>query len=315
MSRERTDGAPGRGLTGEMAALAGPERDSGGTPAAGGAAVYARLFGIDIRHEYSSETGCRFGGIAVSPAPATGARLARYGLIARARPDGIDILFNENRPEAPGVVLAGGALHFVMNLQDPLFFNFTDLPTDYCSGRPALTFSSRLATGIGPRSARLTLTPEFGPAPAPPYPPFGLIEIMPPQAPGSGNGFSAWTYEIRFGARPTFWRYIVAGRNAGFEPEPPFDPAMPEEKWFEPEADRILPDGSRASCFGAVRPLKLQQRPEMIFALRGRSGGSRSRLLVGRLPVASAAAILPDPHPPPAAGGAAAVRSEIYVFV
>jgi hypothetical protein len=315
MSRDRTAGAARRGHTGGMTVPVESRRDADSAAAGGGAAVYARLFGIDIRHEYSNDTGGRFGGIAVSPSPGTGRRLARYGLLARARRDGLDILFDEHRPQAPGPVLAGGPLHFVMKLEDPLFFNFTDLPTGYCSGRPALTFSSRLATGIGPSRVRLELTPELGQSSAPPYPPFGLIEIVPPQAPGCGVDFAAWTYEIGFAARPTVWRYIIAGRGGGFEPEPPFDPVRPEEEWFEREADRILPDGTRANCFGAVRPLKLQQRPETIFSLRGRSGGSRSRLLIGRLPVASAAAILPDPQPPPAPGGAAAVRSEIYVFV
>jgi hypothetical protein len=128
------------------------------------------------------------------------------------------------------------------------------------------------------------------------------------------------TYEIRFEARRTRWRYLVSGRGREL------DESMLQIKdgdgkaSFERAGHALLPGGGRAVSFESREPLPLRQRPEHKFALHGlpEAGSRRAQKLIDPLPVPSADLILPDPHPPPRGrAGAAGAKawSEIYVFV
>jgi hypothetical protein len=306
---------------------------AGGRPAG-----YVKLFGLAVRHGYCNASGGDYAGIAVSPSPVTAARLPRHGLLARLGSDGIDLVWNGIRGSGSGW---SEPLLFVMGLHDQRFFNFTDLPTDTCSGRPILRYSTagaRAGRGSNPPQvlereavpAALGSASEEGPPQGAwvdqrgetaaaaderkwfrsplPDPPFGLVEVaLPP------DGHSA-DYVVGFEARPTWWRYLVASRGHELD----LDSLTVEHQGgirFHRAGTRALPDGRTAAVFEPSGALLLQQRSPERLQLRGISGGGRStRVLVDPLPTPSAETILPEPVPA-ADREAQRVWSEIYVFV
>ena len=156
------------------------------------------------------------------------------------------------------------------------------------------------------------------------------LDFDPPAELPSGTGAEVegyvrpCSYEIRFQARQTRWRYLVAGRGREL------DEAMLQirdgdgKASFERAGHSPLPDGGRAIRFESREALPLRQRPDHKFSLHGlpEAGSRRAQKLVDPLPAPSADLILPDPHPPPASGAAApgsaagaSAWSEIYVFV
>jgi hypothetical protein len=164
--------------------MEGPQ-SHGRSTAADRPGVYATLVSIDVRHDYCHAAAGVFGGIAVSPSPETAARLARWGLLARSRPDGIDILctaggvasLSEFLPTLPVPLppavqdeLFGAPLLFVLELRDLQFFNFTASPTDVRSGEPLLSLSNdRIEIGDGVASFQIAWPdPDLGSNGAPP---------------------------------------------------------------------------------------------------------------------------------------------------
>ena len=297
--------------------------------------MISKLFGLTIRHGFFNASDGRGVGIAVSPSPVTTARLLRHGLIARSRRDGIELYWNgiDTGPSWSEPLL------FVMGPPaDERFFNFTDLPIGNCSGRPVLRFSNRSAAGELPAVQMLLAQPPMadvegiaGDEPpkgswlgtrgetaaaaderqwfhsGPPAPPFGLVEIFPPE-----DGRPA-EYEIRFEARPTWWRYLVASSSDELDLESLRIECNGDVR-FERAGMAALPDGRLAAVFEASGPLLLQQRSPVRLALRGLHGGARvPRLLIDPLPTPAAEAIVAEPAP--AGGGAQRICSEIHVFV
>lgn len=314
------------------------QTDLGGNraDAPGASPANAKLCGLTVRHDFFNAGGGRGVGIAVSPSPVTAARLVRYGLLARLRSDGIDLLWNGTRDA--GAAWSEPLLFVMSSPADERFFNFTDLPFGHGSGRPILRYSTRAAAAgesaavqtllaqphmadaegsaqdEPPRSAWLETRGETAAAvderqwfrSGPPAPPFGLVEISSPEDGGPAE------YEVRFGARRTWWRYLIASGNGELD----FDSLSIESKGdvqFERAGTARLPDGRSAAVFEASGALPLQQRSPERLALRGLSGGGRvPRLLIDPLPTPSAETILPEATP--AGGEAQRVWSEIYVF-
>lgn len=132
---------------------------------------YFTFIRIDIRHSFFNRTNGVCDQIAIRPTSATARQLALFGLVARPRPDGIDILWASGlrdravaqlRPfmehiaglppaegaqmaEALGQELFGQALFFTISLSNPLFANFTDMPSGFRIGDPPLLLSNRAA--------------------------------------------------------------------------------------------------------------------------------------------------------------------------
>lgn len=132
---------------------------------------YFTFIRIDVRHSFFNSTKGMCDQIAIRPTSATARQLALFGLVARPRPDGIDILwasglrdravaqlrpFMEHIAELPaaegaqmaealGQELFGQALFFTISLSNPLFANFTDMPSGFRIGDPPLLLSNRSA--------------------------------------------------------------------------------------------------------------------------------------------------------------------------
>jgi hypothetical protein len=123
---------------------------------------------VDVRHDYCAARGDAFEGLAIAPTPETQARLSRWGIICRPRPDGFDLIADSDRFRAldelvaglkakfPGGLpqgfedaLLGPALLFTVEVADADFFNFTDIPLDVTAGNPALDLTNRKAERVG----------------------------------------------------------------------------------------------------------------------------------------------------------------------
>jgi hypothetical protein len=119
-------------------------------------------------------------------------------------------------------------------------------------------------------------------------------------------------YTLRFDARQTHWRYIVAARSGELDAGSlaVFGPDGEDARFALAKDLRTLPDGRRAACLASPGPLPILARPkaEHAFALVRKPGEQRPRprTLVDPLPAAGVASISPEPPQ---------VWSDIYVFV
>lgn len=154
------------------------------------------LVTIDVRHGFANGGNGVFTRLAVRPTPETSRRLALFGMIARSRPDGIDIVWDSAHRDAASVLLDGlrplvgglapdkrqtaidavGALWgepllFSVALDDPRFANFTDMPIDLRIGEPPLLLSNLALTAIAGRQADLVVPWPDDPSAVPSEPP------------------------------------------------------------------------------------------------------------------------------------------------
>ena len=362
-------------------------------------ALYSSFCSVDVRHDFCTATGGAFEGLAIGPTPETRRRLDHWGVIHRPRADGFDLLADSSRRKALETLLSGVTtrfphglppeleallgppLLFRIEVREPLFFNFTEVPLDVSSGNPALYLSNREVEPAGGDSYALVVDwggavfvpppPDPEPVPPPPPPPstplapspsellaphvedkparwlatrgeiwrakteladlleqqgklpFALLSIHPLGSSGGaepvqlvardGEHLRPVRYTIRFAARTTFWRYVVASRTGDFDPAgfDIVDAAGGEPAGFTPEEPVTLPDGRTAVPFVSPSAYPIARRSTTAFALRGKSGSrGRSRLVVPRLPTPGAAdSVVPD------RSSGCGVYSDMYVFV
>lgn len=122
---------------------------------------YTPFASVDVRHGFYNQTDGACPDLAIEPTPETRRRLAQFGLLARPRPGGIDLLWDAAvRAQAQALLapfkpvpdevqarLFTPPLLFTCSLANPRFANFTDLPTDLRIGDPPLLLSTRRTTG------------------------------------------------------------------------------------------------------------------------------------------------------------------------
>lgn len=152
----------------DAAAKSGGRKAPPPAPAPRKMGAYFRFMSVDVRHGYYGRPGDRedapFEGLVITPTPQTQRRLALYGLIARMRPDGIDILWDDvqmrqstemlvafrklfgDLPEVLRTTVFEPPLLFTVALAEPRFANFTDMPTDFRIGDTPLRLSNRGST-------------------------------------------------------------------------------------------------------------------------------------------------------------------------
>lgn len=143
-----------------------------------GSGGYSRIVSIDVRHGFHNRAdGDRTPGpctdVAIAPTERTAERLARYGLLVRRRPDGIDILATGAQADAladaveaiaaaPGDLMEGvrrllePPLVFTVSLRDPAFLNVTALPPGAGRGQACLLFSNRGNQAAAPAAGEAT---------------------------------------------------------------------------------------------------------------------------------------------------------------
>jgi hypothetical protein len=129
-----------------------------------------KLISIDFSHGYCAAPDGHasygaFTGIRIRPTPETARRLALYSFLLRTRSGGLDLFISPGQREALEKVaetldsretkealdrallrLFWPPLLFTLDVLDPLFFNYTDVPIGMGRGQPALWLSNARAT-------------------------------------------------------------------------------------------------------------------------------------------------------------------------
>ncbi|MEA3046049.1 MAG: hypothetical protein QOJ53_381 [Sphingomonadales bacterium] len=130
---------------------------------------YFTFIRVDVRHGHFNRSDGVCNELDIQPSPETRARLAWFGLLARCRPDGVDILWNDTQRDlaakrlapmidllASAPELARAGLHklageqlfglpllFTVSLNNPRFANFTAMPDLFDIGAPPLLLTNR----------------------------------------------------------------------------------------------------------------------------------------------------------------------------
>ncbi|MCD2324186.1 hypothetical protein LQ953_09200 [Sphingomonas sp. IC-56] len=126
---------------------------------------YVPFASVTVRHGFHNHADGGCNDLAIEPTPETRRRLRLFGLLARTRIGGIDLLWDAAVRTQAQTLLAEVAtrygsvpaevqarlftppLLFTCRLLDPRFANFTDLPTGLRIGDPPLLLSTRRAAG------------------------------------------------------------------------------------------------------------------------------------------------------------------------
>jgi hypothetical protein len=123
----------------------------------------------------------------------------------------------------------------------------------------------------------------------------GIYPVTYPDGPSQQGEIVPVHYELRFGARATYWNYFVVPQpqTESFEGLRIESVSQPPVEFAGPCCVR-LSNGARAYRFCSKRRLRLRQQSEYNFRLLGRHGlMTHEGALVARLPVASCRQVLP----------------------
>ena len=282
---------------------------------------YARLFRVDIRHEYY---GRRSGSglFTAAPTDRTTARVHALGLIFRGERDGFSVLYDvaQSWRARAAAEQQDEPLSFEVLCASPHFVSITDVDLDTSprttpfrfSNRPPGDRASPAAASSGRNDAQtgldapILLRAEVRPAPASSA---GLIQVSSPISPipiaiidiftGAADRGGpcplppvdgpyeapAVSYEALFAARRTFWRYhVVPQAGSG-----PLDNLAIDAAMFLGPFEETLVNGERGHRFLSKTPLALASQSATRWSLHGRRRErmTRDAMLVERLPVPS----------------------------
>ena len=291
---------------------------------------YRPLFSISVRHGFFPGSLCDVLDLLATPESSALAR--NVGLVVKRMGDRTGVYCDENQMDALRLAASDGEsplrLVFRVVSRDPLFDVYTE-PPPFRDDR-ILSFQGRtrpassaegnvvrlhtaeqvseedfaelgseqfagIAMGSDQRSRTLAvvtihLTDEGGALAEPGG------EAQPPE------------FRIAFRARRTIWRYYLLDDLAGRDS---YITDLDRGVEFEYSGEASLPGDRTAIAFRSKTPLPLRQRSDFRFQLRekgGESGNGNGRVLIKRLPVASARRIYRA-----TIDGAYAIVSDIYV--
>lgn len=208
--------------------------------------------------------------------------MRRYEILFRKMPDRFVLLFNNSRADQREQLLRERlTLTFDLQLLDPFFYNYTELPQTDIPGS-MLLFSN--ADGHAPgklheqdvvTATEVVAFEHQGPVIS--VRPFGRIVLqLTPDLSGS--------YEISFAARATRWCYFLMSATLAALSEPAIIDTSNNIHFRGPQAI-TLPDGARASVFVSEETIALAQRPLHTFQLVDSVGiGGMHRTVIPALP-------------------------------
>ena len=148
--------------------------------------------------------------------------------------------------------------------------------------------------------------------------------LLDPGAQGDWRYFTPCRYTVRFAARATRWRYLVAARDGALDPVSLkiVDTDGADAGFVLDPKPHVLPDGRAAACLSRPEALPILAQPGGTFTLLGMptSGPARRRTLVASLPVAgverlSLGPAADGPLPLPRSGEPPPLYSDIHVFI
>jgi hypothetical protein len=270
---------------------------------------YQPLFSIFVEHPFFSDRRCR--NLAFIPTDNCRAVMENIGLIMKKDINGIRLFHDTDRLESLRLYADDPAdpLNFCFKVyaKDPLFFNYTDLPTS--DGRRILYFDNRRAkddlTGHIVLHTRDYVSEEDLSEPTAALKtslskmdgivkPLCVVNICAKDKTAylldQKNRIAKKNYSIRFDTRETFWRYYFLGKMRREN----LYIADPNDKiGFEKPRKVELPGNRLALCFTSTSAIPLMETPSHQFQLKEKNAGN-GKVVIKWLPAASADRIHKD---------------------
>jgi len=237
---------------------------------------FALLTEIFFRHGFFADNCLRDIRLLVPQQTATDMR--RHGLLFRALPDRIRLLYNDPDPPQRAVLHEQLQLVFDLHMQDKAFYNYTGLEqTDVANSLLLFTNSDAQTPGklhrkeivcaddIVPYTQEGVRTHLFGRI---------VLSLTPALLPA---------YEISFAARETHWCYFLMSPHLATLTKPAVIDSRNDVQFNGPQLI-ALPDGRQVTAFISDKPIQLSQRPRHAFRLIATNHDDEHRTIIPVLP-------------------------------
>jgi hypothetical protein len=273
--------------------------------------AYEPLFSILVEHPFFSDRRCR--NLAFIPTDTCMTVMENTGLIMKKDINGIHVLCDLDRLQSLRLYIDDPtdplSLCFKVYANDPLFFNYTDLPA--FDGKRILYFDNRRATDdstdliilntghcvsekdlVEPSVTIKTILSTKDAI----VRPVCIVNICAKDEKKTAylldqkHRVAAKNYAIRFDTRKTLWRYYLLGTMRR-ENLYIADPNNKTE--FETPRNVALPGNRSALCFTSTSAIPLTEVPSPRFQLKEKNSG-KGKVIIKWLPGASAGRIHRD---------------------
>lgn len=268
---------------------------------------YSQLFSIEVRHSFFSSGLCNE--LDFMPTTKTAGQIRNAGLLCKETMGGVRVFYDLERLDSLRLHAADQEeqlnLVFKAYARDPLFMNYTQ--GDPNQDDAVRYFDSSNAVRETDGSLRLHADEYAGSGDYRSLDFPGLQEVLTPadhlarptfvvnigvpkevaDALGSDVSEDARNYFVSFQERQTFWKYFLLGE---FAREDIYVADLDNSTEFESSGTQVLADERTAITFKSKTSLPMRERSEYRFQLRERGSGNE-KVLIRRLPVASAAQI------------------------
>jgi hypothetical protein len=249
--------------------------------------AYDILCTISFKHAYFSRQGnCLFD---IVPAAKSAAEMRQLGLTYKLQQDGFALLYDcyhagKTRLKPDILGLSTNLQFFIIN-KDPLLLTYTSGLEDYKPGSSVLSFTidqhredNRLHTKKYVSKDDLCTYTEAGIIPDFRQVPFGVISLP-------LNKVTSSLYYISFGARATYWRYVLASDYV-MNLQQPAILDKDNEVVFTGPFPLTLPDKKEAVAFVSDKQINMNEQPGKNFRLieNYNPENGKYKIIVQRLP-------------------------------
>lgn len=248
---------------------------------------YDILCTISFKHTYFSKQGNKLFDIA--PSAGSVADMRHLGLTYKLQQDGLTLLYDcyhAGKPRAREDVLGLSTnLQFYIINKDPFLLTYTSGLEDYYPGCSVLNFTingqradNRLHTNDYVSNQDVYTYADAGIITNFSQSPFGVINL-------SLNKITGTTYYVFFGAKATYWRYVLVSdyvRSLQY-------PAILDKEnqvVFTGPVSLVLPDQKEAVAFVSDKQITMNEQPGKNFRLveNYNNGNNKHKIVLQRLP-------------------------------
>lgn len=224
--------------------------------------AFGTLFTVVFEHGYF--TGSRLECMAVSPDQQSAASIQRNGLLFKPLKNGFTVLYETSMAgkvrTREAVLQQTVELRFSIALNDPYFFNYTDLDHKDMTGSLCYFNNTSHAAGtlhagewVSDKEVVTVKSVNDGSF----VKPFGLIDVR------ISEGLSE-QYTIRFRERSTYWRYLVISQHLKDLNSPA---VLGNSGSFKGPESMLLPDKRSALAFVSANPIGMKESGNDTFQL------------------------------------------------
>lgn len=268
---------------------------------------YSQLFSIEVRHSFFSSGLCSH--LEFVPTPKTAGQIINAGLLCKESKGGVRVFYDLERLDSLRLHAADQDeplnLVFKAYARDPLFMNYTQGDSSQDDGVRYFDSSNAVREtegGMRLHADEYAGSGDYRPLDSPGLQgvltstdqlvrPTFVVNIGVPQEAANALGGDAnevsLNYFVSFQERQTFWKYFLMGE---FARDGLYVADLDNSTEFESSGTQVLADERTAFTFVSKTSLPMRERSEYRFQLRERGSGNE-KVLIRRLPVASAAQI------------------------